>query len=66
MPLKIGGKKAVQANIAELYHANDSKPANKKRKRDQIIAIAFAAARRKKGQPIHKIRSSVQLKKKSV
>jgi hypothetical protein len=48
MPLKQGGKKAVQANITELYHANESKPAGKKRGRDQIIAIAFAAARRKK------------------
>jgi len=48
MPLKRGGKKAVQANIEELYHANASKPAGKKRKRDQIIAIAYAAARRKK------------------
>jgi hypothetical protein len=48
MPLKKGGKKAVQANIEELYHANDSKPAGKKRGRKQIIAIAFAAAGRKK------------------
>jgi hypothetical protein len=48
MPLKKGGKKAVQDNIAELYHANDSKPAVKKRGRNRIIAIAFAAARRKK------------------
>ena len=47
MPLKKGGKKAVQANIAELYHVNDSKPAGKKSKRDQIIAIAFAASKRK-------------------
>jgi hypothetical protein len=48
MPLKKGGKKAVQDNIKELYHANDSKPAGEKRKRDQIVAIAYAAARRKK------------------
>ncbi|HEY5038991.1 MAG TPA: hypothetical protein VIJ93_07980 [bacterium] len=48
MPLKKGGKKAVQANISELYHANASKPPNKKRGRKQIVAIAFAAARRKK------------------
>jgi hypothetical protein len=48
MPLHKGGKKAVQANISELYHANDSKPAGKKRGRKQIIAIAFAAAKRKK------------------
>lgn len=47
MPLKKGGKKAVQANIAELYHANDSKPMGQKRGRDQIIAIAYAAAKRK-------------------
>jgi len=48
MPLHKGGKKAVQYNIKELYHANDSKPIGKKRKRDQIIAIAFAAARKNK------------------
>lgn len=48
MLLKKGGKRAVQENIAELYHANDSRPRGKKRRRDQIIAIAFAAARRKK------------------
>jgi hypothetical protein len=48
MPLKKGGKQAVQYNIEELYHANASKPAGKKRGRDQIIAIAFAAAKRKK------------------
>jgi hypothetical protein len=48
LPLKQGGKKAVQANIAELYHANESKPVGKKRGRGQIIAIAFAAAKRKK------------------
>ncbi len=48
MPLKKGGKKAVQANIEELYHANALKPSGKKRGRKQIIAIAFAAARRKK------------------
>jgi hypothetical protein len=48
MPLQKGGKKAVQANIEELYHANASKPASQKRGRKQIVAIAFAAARRKK------------------
>ena len=48
MPLKKGGKKAVQSNIAELYHANASKSPGKKRGRKQIIAIAFAAAGRKK------------------
>jgi hypothetical protein len=48
MPLKQGGKGAVQANIAELYHSNKLKPLDKKRGRDQIIAIAFAAAKRKK------------------
>jgi hypothetical protein len=48
MPLHKGGKKAVQENIKELYHANDSKPVGKKRGRKQIVAIAFAAARRKK------------------
>jgi hypothetical protein len=47
MPLHQGGKKSVQYNIRELYHANDSKPAGKKRGRKQIVAIAFAAARRK-------------------
>jgi hypothetical protein len=48
MPLHKGGIKAVQANIRELYHANASKPANHKRGRKQIVAIAFAAAKRKK------------------
>lgn len=55
MPLKKShgrGKKAVQkavsANIRELYHANDSKPASKKRSPAQIKAIAYAAAKRKK------------------
>ena len=48
MPLYKGGKKAVQYNISELYHANDSKPAGKKRGRKQIVAIAFAAAGKKK------------------
>jgi len=48
LPLKRDRKKAVQANITELYHANDSKPAGKKRGRKQIIAIAFAEAKRKK------------------
>jgi len=43
MPLKRGGKKAVQENIEELYHANAHKPAGQKRGRKQIIAIAFAA-----------------------
>ena len=51
MPLKKGGEKAVQANIRELYHANASKPADKKRGRRQIIAIAFAAAK-KRGKKI--------------
>lgn len=44
MPLKKGGKKAVSENIRELYHANEDKPAGKKRGRDQIIAIAYNAA----------------------
>jgi len=48
MPLHKGGKKAVQENISELYHANAAKPSAKKRGRKQIIAIAFAAAGRKK------------------
>jgi hypothetical protein len=48
MPLKRGGQKAVSANIRELIKANKSKPAGKKRSRDQIIAIALSGARRKK------------------
>ena len=47
MPLHKGGKKAVQENIKELYHANASKPAGKKRERKQIVAIAFSAAKQK-------------------
>lgn len=50
MPLHKGGKKAVRENISELYHANASKPAGQKRGRKQIIAIAFAAARRKRSR----------------
>lgn len=45
MPLpKGGGRKQASENIRELYHANESKPAGKKRKRNQIIAIAMNAA----------------------
>jgi hypothetical protein len=50
MPLHKDGKKAVQYNISELYHANASKPAGKKRGRNQIVEIAFAAARKKKNK----------------
>lgn len=55
MPLqRAGGKgkkavrKAVSANISELTNANKSKPAGKKRKRDQIIAIAISEAKKGK------------------
>jgi len=42
MPLKKGkSQKVISANIKELYHANDEKPKGKKRKRDQIVAIAM-------------------------
>lgn len=55
MPLykaKGKGKKAVNSavskNIKELYMANESKPAGKKRSREQMIAIGIAAAKRGK------------------
>lgn len=44
---KNGVKKAVAANIAELTRANKSKPAGKKRSHQQIVAIAFSAAKKK-------------------
>ena len=47
MPLKRGRcKKTVSYNIRELYHANKRKSPSKRRSRKQIIAIAYAAARR--------------------
>jgi hypothetical protein len=53
MPLKRGGKKAVASNIRELYADNMKKgkekgAGGKARSRKQIIAIAYAAARKKK------------------
>jgi hypothetical protein len=45
MPLKKGSsKKVISENIRELYHANAEKPKGKKRKRDQIVAIAMSKA----------------------
>ena len=50
MPLEKGSsKEVVSHNISELYHANASKSPDKKRGRAQIIAIALANARKKKG-----------------
>ncbi len=40
--------KDVSKNIRELYHANDKKPETQRRPRKQIIAIAYAAAKRNK------------------
>ena len=48
MPVK-PGPGAVSSNISELYHANADRPAGKKRKRAQIIAIAMAEKRRTAG-----------------
>lgn len=49
MPLKKGkSQKVISQNIKELYHANADKPKGKKRKRDQIIAIAMSKAGKKK------------------
>lgn len=55
MPLKKAaskGKKAVQKavsyNIGELTAANKNKLASQKRSREQIAAIAYSAAKRKK------------------
>lgn len=39
--------KSVSKNIAELTRANRSKPAGKKRSREQIAAIAYSAAKKK-------------------
>ena len=48
MPLESGSsKQVISRNISELYHANTSKSADKKRGRAQIIAIAMANARKK-------------------
>jgi len=44
MPLKKGD---VSYNIKELTKANETKPPGKKRSRDQIIAIAYSAAKNK-------------------
>jgi len=49
MPLK-HGPGAVSSNIRELYQANADKPADKKRPRKQIIAIAMAEARKSGGK----------------
>lgn len=46
MPL-LPGKKNLGSNIAELYVANADKSKDKKRPRDQIIAIAESEARKK-------------------
>ena len=46
-PLRSGSsKKTISSNIRELWHANEHKA--KKRKRAQIIAIAYANARKGK------------------
>jgi len=48
--IKIGetmpGTKNVSANVKELYHANSNKPDGKRRKRDQILAVAYSQARK--------------------
>jgi len=41
-------QKAVSYNIAELTRANKSKPSGQKRSRQQIAAIAYSAAKKKK------------------
>ena len=47
MPLKRGkSKEVISENIAELTRSNKSKPAGKKRSREQIARIAFENARR--------------------
>lgn len=51
MPLKSGSsKETIAKNIAELHHANKSKPTDEKRPNKQILAIAFAKARESKGE----------------
>jgi len=47
MPLVKGSsKKAISENISRLWRENDNR--KKKRKRDQIVAIAYANARKGK------------------
>jgi len=49
MPLEKGkSKKIISKIISELYHANKSKSAAKKRSRKQIIAIALSSAKKSK------------------
>lgn len=45
-PTKGKPQATISHNIAELYDANAAKPAKKKRKRDQIVAIALSEARK--------------------
>lgn len=47
-PGKKAKQKAVSYNIAELTRANRSKPASQRRSREQISAISFSAAKRRK------------------
>lgn len=45
MPLQPGrSQKTISSNIRELHEANKSKPKNKRRSQEQIIAIALSKA----------------------
>ena len=46
MPL-LSGKENIGKNIKELQMANQSKPANKKRSKAQILAIALDQSKKK-------------------
>jgi len=49
MPLKKGSsEKTFSSNVKELYDANKTKPEDKKRSREQILAIAYSEKRKSK------------------
>jgi len=50
MPLQSGkSQETIAHNIAELRHANKSKPSSEKRPIKQILAIAYSKAHESKG-----------------
>lgn len=45
MPLKEGkSKKVMEDNMKELFNSNNAKPEDKKRSREQILAIVYSKA----------------------
>jgi len=46
MPLiKSSSQEAFQANVAELYHSNRTKPRGQRRSREEILAICYRVQR---------------------